>query len=81
MHEYKYGYTGPESSYYYGSYDVSDHLQRLEFERRNWEYATPMMNEMPETSGSQFLEEPVEESVEEQGTEEQEQLQAPTEEC
>ncbi|KAH9710134.1 E3 ubiquitin-protein ligase BIG BROTHER [Citrus sinensis] len=53
MHPYKFGFSGPESNYYYGSYEVNDHLPRIEASRRTWEYASTMNNVEPSTTDVQ----------------------------
>ncbi|KAJ4711633.1 E3 ubiquitin ligase BIG BROTHER like [Melia azedarach] len=53
MNPYKFGFSGPENAYYYGPYEVNDHLPRMEASRRNWEYASTMNNEEPTTTDTQ----------------------------
>lgn len=45
MNSYKFGYSGPESTSYYGSYEVNDHLPRMDVSRRAWEYQSMMTEE------------------------------------
>lgn len=42
MNSYKFGFSGPGSTSYYGHYEVNDHLPRMDVNRRAWEYP-PMM--------------------------------------
>ncbi|GAV67021.1 zf-RING_2 domain-containing protein [Cephalotus follicularis] len=52
MNPYKFGFSGPESSYY-GLYEVNDHLPRTELSRRAWEYPSMLNTEEPRTMDSQ----------------------------
>ncbi|KAL5760517.1 hypothetical protein ACOSP7_019024 [Xanthoceras sorbifolium] len=53
MNPYKFGFSGQESTYYYGPYEVNDHLQRMDVNRRTWDYATTMNNEERVTTDAQ----------------------------
>lgn len=51
MNSYKFGFSGPGSTSYYGHYEVNDHLPRMDVSRRVWEYPSNMMTteELPTT--------------------------------
>ena len=53
MNSYKFGYSGPESTSYYGSYEVNDHLPRMDVSRRAWEYPSMVTEESLPTTNSQ----------------------------
>ncbi|KAI4323395.1 hypothetical protein L6164_023007 [Bauhinia variegata] len=52
MNPYKFGFSGPGSTSYYGSYELNDHLPRMEVNRVEWEYPSAMTTEEPVTSDS-----------------------------
>jgi E3 ubiquitin-protein ligase BIG BROTHER and related proteins len=52
MSPYKFGMSGPGSTSYYNSYEVNDHLPRMENNRVEWEYPTEVITEEPATSDS-----------------------------
>ncbi|KAM1589653.1 hypothetical protein ACFX10_028520 [Malus domestica] len=53
MSSYKFLPSGPGSTSYYGTYEVNDHLPRMDVSRRSWEYPTVTNPEEPATSDSQ----------------------------
>ncbi|XP_068328522.1 E3 ubiquitin-protein ligase BIG BROTHER-like [Pyrus communis] len=69
MGSYKFLPSGPESTSYYSTYEVNDHLPRMDVSRRTWEYPSVMNAEKPANTDSQ----PEEDSVME--------AQATPEEC
>ena len=52
MNPYKFGFSGPGSAYYYGTYELNDHLRRMEVSRGEWEYPSTMNIEGPATTNS-----------------------------
>ncbi|KAK7283881.1 hypothetical protein RIF29_13629 [Crotalaria pallida] len=52
MNPYKFGMSGPGSTSYYGCYEVSGHLPRMEINREEWEYPSVMITEEPVTADS-----------------------------
>ncbi|KAL4359930.1 hypothetical protein AHAS_Ahas08G0126600 [Arachis hypogaea] len=52
MNQYKFGLSGPGSTSYYGSYEVNDHLPRMEINRAEWEYPSVTITEEPATADS-----------------------------
>ncbi|PON81354.1 43kDa postsynaptic protein [Trema orientale] len=53
MNSYKFGFSGPASTSYYGHYEVNDHLPRMDVSRRTWEYPPMMTAEDVPTTDSQ----------------------------
>lgn len=53
MNSYKFGFSGPESASYYGSYEVNEHVPGIEVSRRAWEYPSSMILEEPTTVETQ----------------------------
>lgn len=47
MNSYRYGLSGSESTSYYGLYAENDHAQRMDYNRRAWEYPSTMTTEDP----------------------------------
>lgn len=56
MNSYKFGFSGPGSTSYYGAYEVNDHFPRMDVSRRAWEYPSMMNTEEPPTTDSQLEE-------------------------
>lgn len=54
MNSYKFGFSGPGSTSYYGPYEVNDHLPRMDVSRRAWECPSMMNTEEPPTTDSQL---------------------------
>ncbi|XP_057458308.1 E3 ubiquitin-protein ligase BIG BROTHER [Lotus japonicus] len=52
MNPYKFGLSGPGNTSYYSSYEVNDHLPRMEINRTDWEYPSVMITEEPATTDS-----------------------------
>ncbi|GAU33140.1 hypothetical protein TSUD_363410 [Trifolium subterraneum] len=47
MSPYRFGMYGPGSTSYYSSYEVNDHLPRMENNRTEWEYPSEVISEEP----------------------------------
>ncbi|KAM1018109.1 hypothetical protein ACFX13_040390 [Malus domestica] len=59
MSSYKVLPSGPESTSYYGTYEVNDHLPRMDVSRRSWEYPSVMNAEEPANTDSHLEEDAV----------------------
>lgn len=53
MNPYKFGFSGPEYTYYYGQCEVNDHLPRVDAGWRTWEYGSTMNTDEPKTTDTQ----------------------------
>lgn len=53
MNPYKFGFSGPESTYYYGEYEENYHLPRVDAGRRTWEYGSTMNTDEPTNTDTQ----------------------------
>ncbi|KAJ7012986.1 E3 ubiquitin-protein ligase BIG BROTHER [Populus alba] len=54
MNEYKFGFSGLESTSYYSPYEVNDNLPRMDVSRMAWEYPSVVSAEEPTTTDTQF---------------------------
>ncbi|GKU88659.1 hypothetical protein SLEP1_g2896 [Rubroshorea leprosula] len=54
MNAYKYGFSSQEGTYYYGHYEVNDHVPRTDVNRRAWDYPSTVNTEEAATTDTQY---------------------------